>query len=93
MINILKNGYDKKFIHTCKSCRSDLIYERTDVLQYEGRKYIACPVCHEKCEIDFTEYNDLRYIPDYPYPIPHYPYTIPQEWNPGIEINCDTTEK
>lgn len=77
IMEILKSGYDKKFIHTCKNCRSDLIYERKDISQYEGRRCMTCPVCKEKSVVDFTEYNDLRYIPDYPYPIPHYPYTIP----------------
>lgn len=86
MIEILKNGYDKKYIHICKNCKSELIYERSDVSTYKGRRYIVCPVCKEKGVVDFTEYNDLRYIPDYP-------YTIPQEWNPGIEITCDTAEK
>ena len=82
IMEILKNGYDKKYIHICKNCRSELIYERSDVSTYKGRRYVVCPVCKWKGIVNFTEYNNLRYIPDYPYPIPHYPYTTPQEWKP-----------
>lgn len=92
MIEILKNGYDRKYIHICKNCKSELIYERLDVSTYKGRKYIVCPVCKANCVVNFTEYNELRHIPDYAYTIPQ-KWIPSQEWNPEIEVTCDTAEK
>lgn len=83
MIEVIANGFDKEFYQECFVCRSLLKYCLTDLSEYEGEKYLKCPVCNNKLT---PSYNTI--MPSFEY----YPYVAPYNQNTNrwkyYEVTC-----
>lgn len=44
-MEVIKDGREKKFITTCKSCQSDLKWSQKDIYESNTIKFIVCPIC------------------------------------------------
>lgn len=47
MIKVIKHGKYRKFRATCPRCEAVFEFEKTDIEDARGRKYIHCPDCNE----------------------------------------------
>lgn len=68
MIEVLKDGTNKKFFAVCPNCLSEMAYERKDTdIKETGEKlfgnplvdsFIICPICGESIRVCFQPLED-----------------------------------